>query len=74
MGSHEWISNLLSCSELDLVWILAFVSELLNCLKPPEIIIVSIYIHNLELIGALSYQCTIEPIELSITFTSVLLN
>jgi len=42
VGSNDWTDNLVNCSELDLVWILVFVSVLLNYLKPPGIIIVSI--------------------------------
>jgi len=39
----------LKCPELDLVCILVFVNVLLNCLKPPEKIILSIQKRNLEL-------------------------
>jgi len=34
LGLHDWSSNLLKYPELDPVWILVFMSILLNCLKP----------------------------------------
>jgi len=42
MGSQDWTNNLLRYPELDLVWIVVFMSILLNSLNPPEIIIVSV--------------------------------
>jgi len=42
LDSHDWTGNLLRCPELDLVWISAFMSVLLNCLKPSGNIVVSI--------------------------------
>ena len=36
-SSQDWTGNLLRYLELDLVWILIFVSVLLNSLKPPEL-------------------------------------
>jgi len=38
----DWIGNILRCPELDLVWILIFVSILLNWLKSPRKILVSV--------------------------------
>ena len=54
---------------------MVFVSVLLNCLKPPGKIVTSV----LEIQSSTCHElwfvcrCTIEPVELSITFTSVLL-
>ena len=76
LSSHDWIDSLLRCPELDPVWILIFVSVLLNCVKPLGKIIVSI----LETQSSTCYElwfvywCTIEPVELSITLASVQLN
>ena len=53
-SSQNWTSNLLRYLKLDLVWILIFVSVLLNSLKPPEMLVVSIYIRSPDLIGALN--------------------
>jgi len=38
LGFRDWTSNLLKCLKLDLVWILVFVSVLLNYLKPSGMI------------------------------------
>ena len=74
------------CPDLDLVWISIFMIILLNCLKPPGKIVVSILIHSLELIWALIYllvycwtgrvvdcicQCTIELITKAETYSFV---
>ena len=53
--SQDWTGNLLRDLEFDLVWILAFVSVLLNFLKPSEMIIVSVKIRSPDLIGTLSW-------------------
>ena len=70
-----WTNNLLKYPELDLVWILIFVSILLNCLKPQEKIIISIWntVWNFSLI-CLVCRCIVELIESSVSFASVLLN
>ena len=39
---QDWTGNLLRYLELDSVWILVFVNVLLNSLKPPEMIIMSV--------------------------------
>ena len=41
-SSQDWTDNLLKYLELDLDWVLIFVSVLFNSLKPPEMIIVSV--------------------------------
>jgi len=47
---YDCIGNHSRCSELDLVWILVFMSILLNCLKPPGKIITSVLEIHLALI------------------------
>ena len=42
LGSHDLTDNLSRCPELDPNWILVFVSALLNCLKSPGKIIISV--------------------------------
>ena len=54
-SSQDWTGNLLKYLELDLVKILVFVSILLNSLKPPEMIIMSVQIRSPDLIGTLSW-------------------
>ena len=41
-ASHDWTGNRLRCLDLYLAWISIFMSVLLNCLKPPRKIIMSI--------------------------------
>jgi len=53
-SSQDWTDNLLRYLKLDLAWILVFVSVLLNSLKPPEMIIVSVQIRSPDLISTLS--------------------
>ena len=76
LGSHNWTDNLLRCPELDPVWILLFLSVLLNCLKPPGKIITSVLETQSSTCHELwfDYMCTIETVELSVTFSSILLN
>ena len=54
-SSQNWTGNLLSYLELDLVWILVFMSILLNSLKPPEMIVVSVWIRSSDLLDAMSW-------------------
>ena len=62
--------------EFDPIWIVVFVSVLLNCMKPPGKIVTNI----LEIQSSICYElwfacrCTIELVELSIALISVLLN
>ena len=60
----------------DPIWILVFVSVLLNYLKPPGKIITSVLITQCSTCYELWFVCwcAIEMVELSITFVSVLLN
>jgi len=76
LASHDWIGNLLRCLELDPIWIVVFVSVLLNCLKPPWKIIASVMETQSSTCHKLWFVCwcTIELVELLVTFASVLLN
>ena len=69
LGLRDWTDNLLKYSEFDPVWILVFVSVLLNLLKPRED-----HCKHLDtqfrtyLSSDLSCRCTIESIEFSYLF------
>jgi len=76
LGSYDWTDNLSRCPEFDPIWILVFVSVLLNCLKPPGKIIISVLETQSSTYHKLWYicHCTIELIESSNAYASILLN
>ena len=63
-------------TELNPVWIMVFMSVLLNYLKSPEKIIISVLETQSSTYHELRFACqrTVEPVELSIALSSVLLN